>query len=166
MIVYGWGKQTRRTLGVVASRKCTHCGSLSDFHLVNIRTWFTLFWIPVIPYNSKHLVLCGQCEWGWQPSEAELPEIKAAIASGVVSRPAPTEISAPSAFGFRVGDFVKPVPGSVLRAQAASSGNTVGPADLSGPAVVLAVGGVWVQVRDASGQIGWLPGLSLERMST
>lgn len=29
-----------------------------------MRTWFTLFFIPVIPYENKHILLCEICSNG------------------------------------------------------------------------------------------------------
>ncbi|KOS15285.1 transcription initiation factor bdp1 subunit [Malassezia pachydermatis] len=40
------------------------------------RTWFELCWIPLIPFSSKHIWLCGICQWqmprggGYQPQPA------------------------------------------------------------------------------------------------
>lgn len=27
------------------------------------RTWFELCWIPLIPFKSKHIFICGICQW-------------------------------------------------------------------------------------------------------
>ncbi|PWN93520.1 hypothetical protein FA10DRAFT_264159 [Acaromyces ingoldii] len=27
------------------------------------RTWFELCWIPLIPFKTKHIYICGICQW-------------------------------------------------------------------------------------------------------
>jgi hypothetical protein len=27
------------------------------------RTWFEICWIPLIPFKSKHIYICGICQW-------------------------------------------------------------------------------------------------------
>ena len=161
MIVYGWGRQTRRTLGVVAFESCSHCQAMREFHLVQRRTWFTLFWIPVIPYKSEHLVLCGTCEWGWQPNASQLPALKESIAARVTAPRASSAIAPRSESQWQPGDLAKPRPGSSLRADPLVANDTKA-VDTAGPVVVLAVRGTWTQVRDSAGRIGWVDATQLE----
>lgn len=156
MIVFGWGRQTRRTLGIVGTSKCSHCGTTADFHLVQRRTWFTLFVIPVIPYGSEHVVLCNSCEWGWKPTEDEVLQLKSAINVAVTSPPPATAIADTATSRWRVGDMVTPKVGASLRVDPGGSAVATGSADRTSPAVVLATRGTFIQVRDAGGRIGWL----------
>ena len=41
--------------------KCKICDEESAISVFNIRTYFTLFFIPVIPINSKKLARCNNC---------------------------------------------------------------------------------------------------------
>jgi hypothetical protein len=154
VIIYGWGKQTRRTHGVVGTDKCTHCGATVDFHLVQVRTWFTLFWIPLIPYRSEHRVLCSGCEWGWSPTAAEVAQLKTGI-QGILAAPrsAPA-ITESAASPWHPGDLVTPKSGSALRDH--PGGVADASADRTSPSVVLAVRESAIQVRDGAGRIGWL----------
>lgn len=154
MIVYGWGKQTRRTHGVVGTTKCSHCGTTADFHLVQIRTWFTLFWIPLIPYKSEHRVLCSGCEWGWKPDEAEIVQLKAGFRGTVAAPPTTPAIIEAVASPWHPGDLVMPKFGSDLRGN--PGGTAEAGADRTSPAVVLAVRESAIQVRDSAGRIGSL----------
>lgn len=169
MIIYGWGRQTSRTLGTVGAASCSHCGTLSDFHLVLRRTWFTLFFIPVVPYRSKFLVLCSLCLWGWQPTDSEVLQMKAAISNLSMPRSAsepraivsaspaaPSAVASPASTQLTVGDLVYPHWGSNLMSEAREGGEVVGAVDRTGPAVVLAIRGSWIQIRDSVGHTGWL----------
>lgn len=182
MIIYGWGRQTRRTLGIVGTTQCSHCNTTSDFHLVQRRTWFTLFFIPVIPYSSKYLVLCSRCEWGWQPTESEVLQLKSTMGMGLAAA-APRPPARPLLSGaipgvpprgreeeaiadasptqLRVGDFVYLNWGSSLTADPSAEGVPAGAADRTGPAIVLATRGSWIQVRDSAGRMGWLQSSSV-----
>jgi len=48
-VIWGWGKQTRKVVGKVGNRMCNYCNVESIWQLVIVRTWFTLFFIPIIP---------------------------------------------------------------------------------------------------------------------
>lgn len=162
MIIYGWNRQTRRIVGTVGTTNCSHCNMTSDFHLVQRRTWFTLFYIPVIPYSSKYFVLCSRCEWGWQPNDSEVLRLKSTMGIGLAAAaPRPPATMKASMTELRVGDFVYPLSGSSLTADPDAGGDPAGMAG-PGPAIVLATRGSWIQVRSQQGRIGWLPGSSVD----
>lgn len=76
MIIWGWGRRTVRRYGPVTYQKCPNCNNSNWFNLVGIRRWFTLFFIPIIPYSSKHLLLCPVCSRGQELSGADLAHAK------------------------------------------------------------------------------------------
>lgn len=80
MIIFGWGTQTRRNYGQLKSAPCGIC-KYEGYSLLRIITWFTLFFIPVIPYSIKHLVLCNNCKNGYDISQEhqEIKELKQRI---------------------------------------------------------------------------------------
>ena len=61
MIIFGWGHRTTNDFGPTLALNCPNCKNDSWWHLVSYKTWFTLFFIPVIPYESEHLLLCEIC---------------------------------------------------------------------------------------------------------
>lgn len=61
MIIWGWGKQTRKVIGNVFLKNCSHCNTEQMWQLCLIRTWFTLFFIPVIPYAKSYQIACPSC---------------------------------------------------------------------------------------------------------
>jgi hypothetical protein len=64
MIIFGWGKVTHKDYGATMATKCPNCSNDTWLQLTRYRKWFTLFFIPVVPYSSKHLLLCEVCSQG------------------------------------------------------------------------------------------------------
>jgi hypothetical protein len=72
MIVFGWGRQTGGAKGSVLIMECSRCGNRSYFDLTQRKTWFTLFFIPIIPYESKSFLGCRICGYGWDLNDSQL----------------------------------------------------------------------------------------------
>ena len=64
MLIFGWGRVTNKQYGATLVLNCPHCHYETWWHLIRRRVWFTFFFIPVIPYRSKHLLLCQACSKG------------------------------------------------------------------------------------------------------
>lgn len=64
MIIFGWGHQSIKNYGVVFKNKCSYCNNEDYWQLIKSTTWFTLFFIPVIPYSIKYMLICPVCERG------------------------------------------------------------------------------------------------------
>lgn len=71
-VIFGWGRQTRKEFGPTIPITCPNCRNRAYMHLSRLRTWFTLFFIPVIPYESKHLLLCEVCSQGIELQRGEV----------------------------------------------------------------------------------------------
>jgi hypothetical protein len=76
MIIFGWGHRTSKQYGPTLAVKCPNCGNDSWWHLLLLRTWFTLFFIPVIPYESKHVLICEVCGDGIELSIDQIVKAK------------------------------------------------------------------------------------------
>jgi uncharacterized protein (DUF2225 family) len=76
-ILFGWGKQTVKKHGPVFRSHCDRCNNEELWQLYTRRTWFTLFFIPVIPYSTEHLVVCPVCSYGAVITRAKFDELKA-----------------------------------------------------------------------------------------
>lgn len=63
-IFFGWGRQTIKNYGITFEHMCSNCNNEDYWQLVRSTTWFTLFFIPVIPYEQKYFILCPICEYG------------------------------------------------------------------------------------------------------
>ena len=66
-IIWGWGKKTIKKYGQdIEQYACGNCGNAIFYELFKVRTWFTLFFIPMIPYSTKYLYLCPICQKGYE----------------------------------------------------------------------------------------------------
>ena len=64
MIIFGWGFQTIKNFGPVFKNLCSHCNNEEYWVLTRVMTWFTLFFIPIFPYEIKHHLTCPVCKYG------------------------------------------------------------------------------------------------------
>lgn len=75
-IIFGWGRQTTKQIGIAFKYLCNHCHNEEFWILSKITTWFTLFFIPVIPYSTKYLLSCPVCQYGLTLDDKQLEQIK------------------------------------------------------------------------------------------
>jgi len=66
-LLFGWGKQTRKELTEQKFETCRYCHK-GNLKLVEVTSWATLFFIPIIPYKTKHYLSCDNCECGYEIS--------------------------------------------------------------------------------------------------
>ena len=59
VIIFGT-KRMRRNLGVVFMM-CQRCNAPCAHTILRLHSWFTLFFIPVIPLGSRYLTVCSMC---------------------------------------------------------------------------------------------------------
>jgi hypothetical protein len=79
VIIFGWGRRTFHHAGAVLFQRCSHCSNTGWFYLVTVRRWLTLFFIPVIPYEQHHMLLCPTCNRGVRLAGAELKRARSLI---------------------------------------------------------------------------------------
>lgn len=80
-------------------------GHVAAHRIVRLTSWFTLFFIPVIPYSRRYLSVCSMCglQLRIERSEAEEMAARAGTAHGPVADPVappvpygdPSAVSAP-----------------------------------------------------------------------
>lgn len=61
MLIFGWGKTTFKDCGMDRPVLCERCHNEVQYGFVQRRTWFTLFFIPVLPTGNSYLVICPIC---------------------------------------------------------------------------------------------------------
>jgi hypothetical protein len=76
MILFGWGHTTRKNFGPTFEQECSNCHNTKYWILTRIRVWFTLFFIPVFPYENKHFLSCPICQHGLTLNSQQLQEVK------------------------------------------------------------------------------------------
>jgi hypothetical protein len=77
LTIIGFGKVTVRDFGETGTEQtCVWCSALIFYHLLLIRTWFTYFFIPVVPYRSEYRVECPTCRNGIRITGSEVEAAK------------------------------------------------------------------------------------------
>jgi len=76
MIIFGWGFQTSKDYGPIEVINCPNCNNLGWWNLVTLKKWFTLFFIPIIPYDFDNLLMCQVCNRGFLLSNDEIARAK------------------------------------------------------------------------------------------
>lgn len=72
MIIFGWGHVTKKLYGPTMAIRCPTCNNDTWLQLYRYRKWFTLFFIPVIPYSSAHFLSCSVCSQGVELSDEQV----------------------------------------------------------------------------------------------
>ncbi len=75
MIIFGWGRVKIKDFGDVIPLKCNKCKNSTYWSLKKIEKLFTLFFIPIVSYSPKHVLICPICSVG---IELKGPDIDAA----------------------------------------------------------------------------------------
>lgn len=75
-ILFGWGYQKEDYLGPIFNLQCSHCNNEGGWRLYKRSTWFTLFFIPIIPYDRKNILCCSTCSWGFVLSDEKTREMR------------------------------------------------------------------------------------------
>jgi len=75
-VLFGFGKQTLKKHGPVFKSRCDRCNNEELWILYTRRTWFTLFFIPVIPYSTEYLLVCPICSYGVVITREKFDELK------------------------------------------------------------------------------------------
>lgn len=73
IVLFGFGHKTVKEHQLKDVTHCFHCNNLTNWTLSRQTNWFTLFFIPVIPYKTEHWVYCPICNKGHKitPDEFE-----------------------------------------------------------------------------------------------
>ena len=62
MIIWGWGHLRTKTYGDMEDETlCDNCNNFVHKLICRSRTYFTLFFIPIIPYNTERQLVCPIC---------------------------------------------------------------------------------------------------------
>ncbi len=61
MIIVGFGQRKTQELGIAGMMDCPRCHNTAPWPIHRERTYFSLFFIPLIPYNTRYLLSCPVC---------------------------------------------------------------------------------------------------------
>ncbi len=76
MIIWGWGKVTKKIVGQAFQQQCNYCNREEVWQLCIVRTWFTLFFIPILSYKKRHCLLCPNCGSYMELTEDQFEKMK------------------------------------------------------------------------------------------
>ena len=62
--IYGTKRYIKTMQYTPTLYRCMHCNNVNKFSIDRSRLWFTLFFIPIIPLNTKYFMDCPICAWG------------------------------------------------------------------------------------------------------
>ena len=63
-IIFGWGHVRTTHLWNTAELTCPNCHNTTRWQVIKIQHWFTLFFLPIFPYSTKHYLKCPICDIG------------------------------------------------------------------------------------------------------
>jgi hypothetical protein len=61
MIIFGIGGGRRKDRGAALAMLCPNCHNQTFYRYTTVTKWFSLFFIPLIPYSTKHYLVCPVC---------------------------------------------------------------------------------------------------------
>ena len=62
--IFGWGGGDNTDLGPTLPIVCPNCHNDTVWHLHERKSWFTIFFVPLFPYQSMHFFACPICSRG------------------------------------------------------------------------------------------------------
>lgn len=62
MGILGWDYRKVKNYGPVKREQCKNCSNQSTLQLQKLSTWFTIFFVPIMPYRINYLLVCPICK--------------------------------------------------------------------------------------------------------
>jgi hypothetical protein len=79
VIIFGWGGSKLTDHGAVWRRTCPNCGNSVWFHYAATHSSLRLFFVPIVPYDRKHYLVCPVCSRGPQLDDQALAMVRQAM---------------------------------------------------------------------------------------
>ena len=76
LLILGFGRKKKKDRGEIVQVKCPRCANTVFYHYTHTRTWFTLYFIPILPYRSERRLECPICSHGMKISSGEVEEVR------------------------------------------------------------------------------------------
>ena len=64
LVIFGFGHKTNEEWNLNHQEHCSRCNNLVNYKLHKITHWFSLFFIPLIPFKTEHWKSCPVCRQG------------------------------------------------------------------------------------------------------
>jgi len=75
-VLFGLDKETRRDYGPTIPVVCPRCHNSTHLRLVEIKRWFTLFFIPLFPCQWTYRLECAICSRGVELDDEQFERAK------------------------------------------------------------------------------------------
>jgi C4-type Zn-finger protein len=76
LVIIGFGRKRKKDFGEIAQVRCPHCHNNVAYHLTRTRTWFTLYFIPILPYRNDRRLECPICSHGMRVFRNEVESLR------------------------------------------------------------------------------------------
>jgi hypothetical protein len=61
MIIFGYHGGKRKDLGEALPMSCPRCNNLTTYRWMSVTSWFSLFFVPLIPLRRHDYLVCPIC---------------------------------------------------------------------------------------------------------
>jgi hypothetical protein len=75
-VLVGFGNEQKRDYGAAVPVTCPNCHNQTYLHLVEVKKRFSLFFVPLFPYDSDYYLLCTVCSRGVELDEEQFEKAK------------------------------------------------------------------------------------------
>lgn len=76
MLISSLNSRTVEDIGQVIFYRCNHCHKETMWELKKVTGWFSLFFIPIIPYEFDYYFMCPQCNYGYKLTKSDFKRIE------------------------------------------------------------------------------------------
>lgn len=76
LVLFGFGRETSRDHGATVPVICPNCHNAVHLHLVEVKKWFSLFFIPLFPYEWTYWLKCPTCSRGIELDDEQFERAK------------------------------------------------------------------------------------------
>jgi len=78
-LIFGWGGDLK-PVADTGIMKCPNCKNYTPWQLRKLTKAIRVYFIPVIPYSTKHYFVCSVCEAAFEADENKVKEVLAQTA--------------------------------------------------------------------------------------
>ncbi|MCI8565780.1 MAG: zinc-ribbon domain-containing protein [Lachnospiraceae bacterium] len=75
LILFGT-RRTEKQLTAGNEYRCPRCGNVRHWPVVQYTSWFSLFFVPLIPYRKKYYEMCPICRAGREVSAGQAQRLE------------------------------------------------------------------------------------------
>ena len=73
-LIAGFGHKSTKDYGPILTQACPRCNNTTAWRLIKETSWFTLFFIPLIPYSTKKILACPICSESNELSDTQFEQ--------------------------------------------------------------------------------------------